>query len=427
MAKSKVAVIGNGIAGFSSASTIKRLDDGSDVTVFSEESVPLYSACVLPNYISGSISRERVFVRDLEDYKRLGLRTIFGCTVKEIDRVAKKVFTSDGQIFSFDKLVFATGSEAVLFGERKKGIFKLKSLKDADDLLAHKGRRAVVVGSGAIGLEVAIALHLKGYKVAVIEMLESLLPMALDKHGAEKVREIIEGQGIEVYLGESATVVVGGESVQGLVTSRRSLECDTLIWAVGMRPRVTLARELGLKLGEKGGIRVDSHMETSFPGIYACGDCVETDDMFTGAPSLNLFWHNANRQGAIAARNCIGLRRAYPGSQNILNVDLFGNHVVGFGHTETAMRRSCHKNGDDPTDLSVIEKEEVDRYFRIVLFKDRCVGAQFINVEKDLGLVLNIMSLRKELKSIQRVFDKRTSISQKGWLGRINPLFLSGK
>jgi NADPH-dependent 2,4-dienoyl-CoA reductase/sulfur reductase-like enzyme len=180
---------------------------------------------------------------------------------------------------------------------------------------------------------------------------------------------------------------------------------------------------MGLKLGEKGGIRVDSHMETSSPGIYSCGDCVETDDVLTGWPSLNLFWHNAKRQGAIVARNCIGLPRNYPGSQNILNVDLFGNHVVGFGYTEAVMRMSCPEKGHDPTGLSVIDKEEGDRYFRIVIFEDRCVGAQFINVEKDLGLVLSMMSQRKDLKSMERIFDTGASISRKGWFSRVGPFF----
>ena len=177
MTAMKVVVIGNGIGGFSAASNIRHLDDNCEVTMISTEKTPLYSACVLPEYISGKIRRENTFVKEESDYKQLGVHTLFGHEVKEIDAHAKKVTIDDGKALPFDRLVLATGSEAISLGEPKKGVFKVKTLKDADDIIAHEGRKAVVVGSGAIGIEVAIALYHRGYEVTIVEMMDQILPI----------------------------------------------------------------------------------------------------------------------------------------------------------------------------------------------------------------------------------------------------------
>jgi len=325
LSNTKIVIVGNGIAGFSAASAARRMDARCELTMVSAESAPLYSACVLPEYISGKIPRDKTFVKTLKDYEHLNIKTHFGREVKEIETSARKVFLENGSRLSFDKLVLATGSESISFGEQREGVFRIKTLADADALLEHTGTKAVIVGSGAIGIEVAVALCFRGYDVTIVEMLDHVLPLGLDKKGAERVKTLLEENGIQVRVGERATGIQGGACVEGLATEKEELECDTLVWAVGMRPRVDLIKNAGVTLGEMGGIPVDKNMETSIPGIYACGDCVESLDMLTGLPGLSLFWHNANRQGAVAGYNCVGVRREYSGSQNLLNVDIFGN------------------------------------------------------------------------------------------------------
>ena len=421
----KVVVIGNGIAGFSAASTIKLLNDQCDVTIVSAEKIPLYSACVLPDYISGKIRREETFVKTDRDYRQLGIHTLFGHEVKEIDPRGKTVTLDDGMTLPFDRLILATGSNAIVPGEQKKGIFKLKTLKDADEILHYSGKKAVVVGSGAIGIEIAIALYCRGYEVTIIEMLDRILPLGLDQKGADKVRSILEENRIGVLNGERGERVVGKDRVEGLTTNKRELECDTLVWAVGMRPQVELAKLVGIEIGDKGGIRVDSRMETSISGIYACGDCVESHDILTGEPYLNLFWHNANRQGVVAAHNCLGGTKEYPGSQNILNVDVFGNHVAGFGFTEEALLRFR----DIPafkgklSDLSIIEREQNGRYYRLVVVGDRCMGGQFINITRDVGLLWSTMVQGRSITGMLRMFDNEELMCRRPWLHRVRPFF----
>jgi NADH oxidase (H2O2-forming) len=421
----KIIVIGNGIGGFRAASTIRQLSRECDITIVSKETVPLYSPCVLPDYISDKIIREQTFVKNEEDYKKLGFKMQFGREVREIDASAKKIAIDNGKRHSFDKLILALGSDAVTFGESKKGIFKLKTLQDADEILKHKGKNAVVVGSGAIGIEVAIALHHRGYQVTVIEMLKRILPLGLDDKVARKVKGILQNSGIKVINGERAIEVVGQDHVEGLVTDKRQLPCDTLVWAIGMRPNVGLAKKAGVELGAKGGIRVNPNMETNIRDIYACGDCAETTDILTGKASLNLFWHNANRQGAVAGHNCMGIHVNYRGSENVLNVDVFGNHVAGFGHTKASMSEPKNSGKDDMGEdgISVIENERNGSYYRLVIFGDRCIGGQFINIRKDLGLVWSIMFRKRSIKELLRLFENEAVLDRRPWLQRIRPYF----
>lgn len=426
MTAMKVVVIGNGIGGFSAASTIRHLDDECEIRMISTEKMPLYSACVLPDYISGKIRRENTFVKEKSDYKQLGVHTLFGHEVKEIDAKVKKVTIDDGKALPFDRLVLATGSEAISLGEPKKGVFKVKTLKDADDIIAHEGRKAVVVGSGAIGIEVAIALYHRGYEVTIVEMMDQILPLVLDQKAAVKVQGILGEHGIKVLNGECAESILGQDRVEGLRTDKRELECDALICALGMRPKVELAQEAGIKLGNAGGILVDSHLQSSLSGIYACGDCVEANDILTGQPSLNLFWHNANRQGSVVGRNCTGLTTEYPGSGNVLNVDIFGNHVAGFGYTASALDKFREKRpiSGKLDEALILEGERDGGYYRLVILGDRCIGGQFINIKRDLGLLWALMYRGKNIKELLGVFENKEVMSRRPYLFRLRPFFM---
>ena len=430
MAKMNIIVIGNGIAGFSAASTLRGLNNPLNVTMISMEKAPLYSACVLPDYISGEIPRDHVFVKSERDYMGLGIHTRFGEEVKEIDITSQKLSLNSGKQLPYDKLIVATGSEAIVLGEIKYGVYKLKTLQDAEEILNHDGRKATVIGAGAIGIEIGIALHRKGYKVTLLEMVDQILPLGLDPRAADKVKVILQDHGIEVFNGERGEKILGGDRVEGLLTNKRELGCDTLIWAVGMRPRVDLAIQAGIALGSKGGIRVNSRMETSIPDVYACGDCIESDDILTGEPYMHLFWHNANRQGLVAARNSAGLVTEYRGSQSTLNVDVFGNHVVGFGFTEMALNRfkDIKAFGGKLPPLSIIEKEKGESYYRLVMAGEMCMGGQFINpgqMSQGVGLLWSYMAQRRSVKELLKVLEDEELMRHRPWTRRLKPFFVA--
>jgi NADH oxidase (H2O2-forming) len=417
--KTRVVIIGNGIAGFSAAAAARRLSPESEILMTSAEAEALYSPCVLPDYISGKISRERTYVKASEEYARLRIETHFGRVAEGLDTDAGRVWLDNGQSLFFERLVLALGSSALAIGEHKQGTFVVKSLGDADALIKHQGRRAVVVGSGAIGIEVAIALKMRGYQVRILEALSRILPLALDQKAADRVQKVLRENGIDVALDEKAAMVMGDTKIEGLKTDRRELNCDTIVWAIGMKPNADLARAAGIRVGPKGGIEVNARMETSLPGLYACGDCVETNDLISGKTSLNLFWHNANRQGRVAGCNSLGFPSDYLGSENLLNLDVFGRHVVGFGLTVSAF-----KEGEmDSANISVIEDEKENTYSRLVFAGNRCVGAQFINPGRETGLIWGLARQRKPIDLLLESLRKREAPGRRAFLTRVKPFF----
>jgi NADH oxidase (H2O2-forming) len=385
----------------------------------SAEVEALYSPCVLPEYISGKISRERTYVKAFEDYARLRVETHFGRVLERVDTDAGRVWLDNGKSLAFERIVLALGSRAVQIGEHKPGAFVVKSLADADALIGHKGKKAVVIGSGAIGIEVAIALKKRGYDVEILEALSRILPLGLDEKTAQRVQEILGNNGIHVALNERATVIIGDTKIEGVKTDRHELKCDTIVWAIGMKPKVGLAISAGIRVGSKGGIEVNSRMETSVPGVYACGDCIEINDLISGKTSLNLFWHNANRQGRVAGCNSVGFPSDYLGSENLLNLDVFGRHVVGFGLTVSALK----EGGIDPANISVIEDEKENTYSQLVFAENRCVGAQFIDPGREAGLIWGLVRQRKPIDLLMESFGKKEVPSRRVLLTRVKPYF----
>jgi NADH oxidase (H2O2-forming) len=417
--KTRLVIIGNGIAGFSAAAAARRLSPESEIVIASAEAEALYSPCVLPDYISGQIDRERTLVKGFGDYARLQVEPHFGQVVERVDADARRIWLDNGKNLAFERLVLALGSSAVEIGEHKPGTFVVKSLGDADNLIRHKGKKAVVVGSGAIGIEVAIALKKRGYEVEILEVQSRILPLGVDPKAADRVKEALRKNGIDVALNEKAAMAMGDTRIEGLKTDRRELKCDTIVWAIGMKPNVGLARAAGIHVGPKGGIEVNARMETSAPGVYACGDCIETKDIVSGKTSLNLFWHNANRQGRVAGCNSVGFASDYLGSENMLNLDVFGRHVVGFGLTVSALK----EGGVDPGKIAVIEDEKENTYYRLVFADNTCVGAQFINPGREAGLIWGLVRQRKPLDLLLESFATNEASNRRAFLMRVKPFF----
>jgi NADH oxidase (H2O2-forming) len=423
-----VIIIGNGIAGFSAGSSLRNLDRHCQITMISAESSPLYSRCVLPDYISGEIPRGRVFIKSEKDYADLGIHTRWGREVMEIDTTIRRVVMDDGGRLSYDKLILATGSDAIVMGDLKTGVFKFRTLGDAEGILNHRGKKAIVVGSGVNGVKIGIALHRRGYKVTLLARRDQILRLGLDLKGADKVKAILEDHGIEILNNEWSEKILGNDRVEGLLTNKRELACDTLIWAVGMRPTVELAKRAGIVVGNKGGIKVSSRMETNIRDVYACGDCIESNDILTGKPNLHLFWYNANCQGLVVARNCAGLATEYRGAQYKLNMDVFGNHVAAFGFTEAALylSKDVRALGGEVSEISIIEKDKNGTYYRLVMVGDRCVGGQFINtrqMSQGIGLIWSYMAQRRSIKELLRVLENDEFMRHKPWAHRLKPFF----
>lgn len=398
----RFVIIGNGIAGSTAAYTIRRLNKAAKITIISGESYPLYSACVLAHYISGEIKRESVFLREFPDYSRQGIRLIPNSKAVELDVERKTIRLKKG-VIDYDKLIVATGSVPVMppiKGKDKDGVFTFKSIRDADRIHGWDGRKVTVVGSGPVGIEVALALKRRGYRVLLLELLERILPRAFDEEPACMIKEILERAGIEVSTRERALEVDGRKRVTGIITNRRRIGCDTVVLSTGMRPEAYLAGGT-IETGALKGISVNDRLNTNIQDIYACGDCVETRDLVTGKAALSLFWHNAKWQGEIAGYNAAGIPRIYPGSMNVTGVDLFGTHAVSIGSI-------LDSSGET---FEVIEEKKGERYKRLILQNGILTGVQAINWSENMGASLKAIVKKEKVKRIKDLFALKGSLS----------------
>jgi NADH oxidase (H2O2-forming) len=382
----RFVIIGNGIAGLSAAQAIRRLDKEASITIISGESHPTYSPCVLPNYLTGEINREKVFVREFQDYSRENIQLITSDRGTALDPDRKKI-TLQAKSVAYDKLILATGSIPTIpniKGIDKKGIFTFKSLRDAEDICRWDGHTAVVIGSGLIGLEVGLALKRRGYQVFLIELLDRVLPQVFDEYPASLIKDTLKEGGIDVATQERVIEILGEDTVEGVVSNKRRIKCDTVILATGMRPEKGLVKGI-LEQGKLGGIKVNEKMHTTIEDVYACGDCVETQSLIDGRPILSLLWHNARQQGQVAGSNAAGISQTYTGSFNITGVEVLGLKAVSIGSIGASLGK----------DLEVIELRKPGRYRRFVLSNGVLVGVQSINWDENLGLFLATI-LRKE-------------------------------
>ncbi len=329
----KLVVIGGVAAGMKAACKTARLQPRADITVIERGEIISYSGCGLPYFISGVVhDRKDLYStpagaeRDVgffEAVKNVKVRSRTEAT--SIDRANRSVeyrSLSDGRTgrLGYDKLVLATGARPIvppIPGVDLANVFKVKQVEDAERIKASvegsETKRAVIIGGGLIGMEMAESLADCAFDVTLIEKLPHILPM-LDSEIALLVEKHLDEQGITVRTGAEVTTLEGEEGrVRAVVCGSERLDADLVILAVGVRPNSELAESAGLKLGRLGGIQVDRRMRTSDPDIYAAGDCVECTHLLTGEPCYIPLGSTANKQGRVAAMNLCGEDDEFPG------------------------------------------------------------------------------------------------------------------
>lgn len=207
------------------------------------------------------------------------------------------------------------------------------------------------------------------------------------------IRDILSKNGINVLTDERLDAILGNEKVEEVLTSERKMQCQMVIFAVGMRPNVELAKTAGIEMGSLGGIRVNEKMQTSAEDVFACGDCVETKDFITGRESLNLLWHNAEAQGRIAGSNCMEDRKLYSGSMNVTVLNVFDTHCASIGATLYGLEKF--------KEIEVIEKEFSTYYLRLLTADGKLCGIQSVGETKGLGLLHNILRRKDSIDMIK--------------------------
>ena len=326
----RLVVIGGDAAGMTAAARARRRRDPDDLEIVAFERGPYtsYSACGIPYFVGGLLSDiDGLIARSPDEHRKNGIDVRTGHEVVAIDvnprRVRVRDLAGDGRERDepFDQLVVATGSvpsRPDVPGVNAAGIFGVQTLADGVTVRQavdeRKPRRAVVVGGGYVGLEMAEALVRRGLEVALVDRTEQPMASTLDLDMGELVADALRAVGVSLHLGET---VDGFETANGSVravhTANRSLPADVVILGLGVRPNIALASEAGIAVGDKGGIVTDARMETSVGGVWAAGDCVESVDRITGLPVVVALGTHANKQGRVVGINATGGDVRFPG------------------------------------------------------------------------------------------------------------------
>jgi NADPH-dependent 2,4-dienoyl-CoA reductase/sulfur reductase-like enzyme len=347
----KLVIVGGVAGGASAAARARRLSEGAHIVLFERGPDVSFANCGLPYYLGGEIAeRDKLLVitpERLRERYRLDVRT--RTSVEAIDRGAKKVRVRDlvrGRVYeeSYDKLILAPGAAPIrppLPGIDLPGVFTLRNLQDADrikDALDRGVRRAVVIGAGFIGLEMVENLVRRGAQTTVVELQEQVLP-PFDMEITTPVTEHLGAKGVSLLLGQSAEAFE--PAPDGLTVRLKSGQClpaHLVALGVGVRPENALAVQAGLGIGPRGGIRVNEHLQTSDPDVYAVGDAVEVKDFVTGEPGQVPLAGPANRQGRVAADHAFGRDSRYRGTQGTAIVRVFDLTAALTGASEKALR-----------------------------------------------------------------------------------------
>lgn len=340
----KIIIIGGVAGGATTAARIRRSDETAEIILVEKGKYISYANCGLPYYIGDVIQeREKLFVQTPESFGvrfRVDVRT--ENEVIFIDR-AKKIVTirrssEDTYEESYDRLLISTGASPVrppLPGIEQDGIFTLRNVTDTDRIkkyvTEHLVRRAVVIGAGFIGLEMAENLHHLGAQVSIVEMGNQVMA-PIDFSMAALVHQHLMEKGVNLYLEQAvASFEKIGKEIKVIFKNGQSVVADVVILSIGVRPETTLAQAAGLLIGEAGGIAVDKYLRTSDESIYAIGDAIEYPHPLTGKPWLNYLAGPANRQGRIVADNLLGGQTTYEGSIGTSIAKVFDLTVASTG------------------------------------------------------------------------------------------------
>ncbi|WP_349570988.1 NAD(P)/FAD-dependent oxidoreductase [Azotobacter salinestris] len=339
----KIVIIGNGPAAIAAAETLRGQDRSCEIVMLSRESVPFYSPCPLAEYVEGSVPKDHLFLRDPDFYARTGIDIRYECPVRRIDPQARQVWTGD-QTVGYDRLLIASGSRAFVPPipglATARGVFELKTLGDADGILERikTARRAVVIGSGFIGLEAVQALVRQGLEVTLLEAREHVLPAMLDSDMAALVERRLVAHGVQVRTGCGAErLLEGDDGVRAVLAGGVEIPCELVICAAGVRADLSILEGSGI--ASNLGILVDARMQTSVEDVFAAGDVIERPD----APDKHRVvpnWPNAVSTGRIAAWNMLGVDRRHPGLEAVNVVRVFDMPIASFGVQtgETSLR-----------------------------------------------------------------------------------------
>jgi nitrite reductase (NADH) large subunit len=327
MSKTRLVVIGNGMAGVACVEQILRHSQEFDVTIFGEERHVNYNRILLSSVLAGEKQLDEIILNPLEWYAEHGIALRLGVRIAAIDPRAKTVTGEDGSVTPYGKLILATGSSPFMppiAGIHKDGVYAFRNIEDTEALIARSapGKKAVVIGGGLLGLEAARGLQVQGCDVTVVHLMDRLMERQLDSRGGALLKDKMERLGVRVLVGKSTEAILGNGHAQGVrFAGGEEIPADVVVVAAGIRPNSGLGVQAGLEVNR--GIVVNDYMETSDPDIYAVGECTEHRGVCYGLVAP-LYEQGKVLAAAIAGNRDMAFEGQAPAAKlKIMGVDVF--------------------------------------------------------------------------------------------------------
>lgn len=370
----KYVIIGGSAAGLTAAETLRANDSEASVTIVTDEPEFGYARCLIPDVLAGTKELAGIAWRGSGFCRENNLSITKGTRVVSLEPAQRQILLDDGRGISYDRLLVATGAVPAAptgWGTGVEGIFTLRTYREARAIgeAADKGKQAVVTGGGLVGLKAAVALRKRGVqRVTLLVQSPHLLVRQLDEESAAMLEQELDVQGINCIFGvsplEYASNPGNGRLRSVILDDGREIPADLVVVGKGVLPNITLVRNAGGMVGK--GIKVDDNMQTTLPGVFAAGDCIEVNDLLTGQPVSSGLWPLAVEQGRCAAFNMLGKPRVYPQPVTRLNATQFGRlPLVSVGQVHTSGKAG---------EYTVHVSQTLNYYRKLVFEHDRLVG-----------------------------------------------------
>ncbi|KAA9014530.1 NAD(P)/FAD-dependent oxidoreductase [Niallia endozanthoxylica] len=354
-------IIGTGVAAVNAAKAIRDQDKEAHIHVFGAEKSLPYNRIKLSKDLYSDLHSEKVLIKKEKWYKDQNILVHVETPIININMDKHEILTTSGEIYNYDKLLICTGSQnrkLAIDGADKKGVFTIREMHEADDFKAFiEGKQHVVnIGGGIQGLETAWSIHKQGKKVSIIEAAPRLMARQLDERTSSILKKKIEEAGVQVYVSSSIESIKGETEVEAIVFDNHELDCDSVIYAIGVIPNVELVKNTEIAVNR--GIIVNERMQTNVEDVYAAGDVAEWNGEVAG------LWNPAMDQGKVAGKNmaetsAITYQKSIPSTVfNAFDFSLFSIGLVD----------------ENQCDITIIEEDQTGKYTRVFIKDDKMVG-----------------------------------------------------
>ncbi|MFP4662244.1 MAG: CoA-disulfide reductase [Halanaerobiales bacterium] len=413
----KTVIVGGVAGGASTAARLRRLDEDAEIVMFEKGDYISFANCGLPYHIGEIIEeRSKLLVQTPESMEsRFNISVQVKKEVVSIDRNNKEVTVKDLENDktykeSYDYLVLSPGAEPFkppIKGVNNDNVFTLRTIPDTDLIKGYVDNKnpakALVIGGGYIGLEMAHNLAERGIEVSLAEMLDQVLN-PVDYEMASMVHNHLRSKGVKLYLGDGVSCIEKkGNATIVTLQSGKQIETDLVIMSIGVRPSTTLAEEAGLEIGTSGGIKVNEYLQTNDENIYAIGDAIEVKDFINGNPAVIPLAGPANKQGRIAAGNIAGRKEKYQSTQGTAIAKVFDMTVATTGNNEKQLKNTgidYQVSYTDSNNHAGYYPGAKPMFIKIIFTPDkgRLLGAQIVGYEGvDKRIDLFATAVRHEL------------------------------